>query len=246
MLIKKITELFAHQPAAFDFDYCIVRSKRKSLCIQIKDSSVRILAPQRFPVAQINQFLLQKQDWIAKKLQQQQASTAKLQHFKQSGKVFCNGQLKTLVVQRADLYQITETDQQILLQIPNRIGELQQSSYIKRKLDNWFNHRAKLHFPERLALFSYQLELAPADLIIKKYKARWGSCSSDRVISLNYLLMMAPDFVIDYVIVHELCHLTHMNHSASFWALVAKHYPDYRQAKHWLKVNSHQLQAIHH
>ena len=70
---------------------------------------------------------------------------------------------------------------------------------------------------------------------IKNQKTRWGSCSAKGNINLNLRLMMAPDPVIDYVIIHELCHLRELNHSLAFWALVESCCPDYRRWRNWLK-----------
>ena len=83
--------------------------------------------------------------------------------------------------------------------------------------------------------------LTPSKIKIRQYKARWGSCNSRKEVSLNYLLMMAPLWVIDYVIIHELCHLVHMNHSSQFWALVKLHCPDYNTAKQWLITHQKDL-----
>lgn len=81
----------------------------------------------------------------------------------------------------------------------------------------------------------------PTAIIVKTYKARWGSCYSDGRISFNWKLIMAATWVIDYVVVHELCHLIHHNHSANFWRLVEQYYPSYKQAKEWLKQNGQLL-----
>jgi predicted metal-dependent hydrolase len=72
-------------------------------------------------------------------------------------------------------------------------------------------------------------------LRIKTQKSRWGSCGPNNDINLNWLLMLAPAAALEYVVVHELCHIKHKNHSAAFWQLVAEHLPNYQQQRHWLK-----------
>ena len=72
----------------------------------------------------------------------------------------------------------------------------------------------------------------------------WGSCSSKNNINLNYLLVMAPMSVIDYVIVHELVHTIHRNHSANFWKSVESIMPDYKEQKQWLKLNGYRLRRV--
>ncbi|TMM47581.1 M48 family metallopeptidase [Colwellia ponticola] len=123
----------------------------------------------------------------------------------------------------------------------NRLTEpLAQAQYVKKQLEHYFKQQAEQLISERLALISKQTSLVPSKVTIRQYRARWGSCNNRGEVSFNYLLMMTPCYVIDYVIVHELCHLVHLNHSTAFWQLVAKYSANYQVAKEWL--NKHQTQ----
>jgi predicted metal-dependent hydrolase len=239
------THLSNSGDADFSFQYQIKRSKRKTLCVHIKYGEVRVLAPMRFPNTEILLFLQQKKTWIETKIQLQIARGFQLQALQKSNVLLCNGIEKTMVINTSNHFAISEDALKVYIDIPSTVASEKRDLYIKKQLANWFQDKALLLLPNRLAQLSYQLELEPTDLYIKRYKARWGSCNSRGEISLNYLLMMTPDFVIDYVIVHELCHLRHMNHSASFWALVAFHYPALKQAKQWLTQHSTKLNAFH-
>ena len=86
-------------------------------------------------------------------------------------------------------------------------------------------------------------KIVSSALKIRFYKSRWGSCDNQARITLNNRLAMAPDSVVDYVIVHELCHLVHQNHSSDFWALVEHFYPNFRNSKRWLKQHQAALLA---
>ncbi|MDE6943319.1 MAG: M48 family metallopeptidase [Lachnospiraceae bacterium] len=100
---------------------------------------------------------------------------------------------------------------------------------------------AKEYFPKRAAYF-HQFTGGTYDRItIRDQKTRWGSCSARGTLSFNWRLMLAPPAILDYVVVHELCHLTHMNHSAAFWQAVESVYPDYRNARRWLKEHGQEL-----
>ena len=100
---------------------------------------------------------------------------------------------------------------------------------------------AKEYFPKRAAYF-HQFTGGTYDRItIRDQKTRWGSCSARGTLSFNWRLMLAPPAILDYVVVHELCHLTHMNHSAAFWQAVESVYPDYRNARKWLKEHGQEL-----
>ena len=100
---------------------------------------------------------------------------------------------------------------------------------------------AKEYFPKRAAYFRQFTGGTYNRITIRDQKTRWGSCSAKGTLSFNWRLMLAPPAILDYVVVHELCHLTHMNHSAAFWQAVESVYPDYRNARKWLKEHGQEL-----
>ena len=95
--------------------------------------------------------------------------------------------------------------------------------------------------PERVEYFAKIIGVTYGRITIRNQKTRWGSCSSKGNLNFNCLLMLAPPEVLDYVVVHELCHRKQMNHSKAFWAEVEKVCPDYKAAKKWLKEEGSQL-----
>lgn len=95
--------------------------------------------------------------------------------------------------------------------------------------------RAHTVIPERVAFFAEQMGITYGRISIRKQKTRWGSCSSKGNLNFNCLLLLTPPEVLDYVVVHELCHRIEMNHSKAFWKEVENVLPDYRAAKDWLK-----------
>ena len=90
--------------------------------------------------------------------------------------------------------------------------------------------------PERTAYFATLLHVTYGRITIRNQKTRWGSCSSKGNLNFNCLLMLTPDEIIDYIIVHELCHRIHMNHSKEFWAEVERVIPDYKERRKYLKA----------
>ena len=97
--------------------------------------------------------------------------------------------------------------------------------------------RARQDIPQRVKHYACQMGVSYGRITIRSQRTRWGSCSSKGNLNFNCLLMLAPMQVIDYVVVHELCHRLHMNHSAAFWTEVAKIMPDYALWRKWLKEN---------
>ena len=103
--------------------------------------------------------------------------------------------------------------------------------------------KAKRILPERVAYWAPLIGVRPGRIAVRCQKTRWGSCSTKGNLNFNCLLMLAPEGVIDYIVVHELCHLKHMNHSKRFYAEIEKVLPDYRQHQQWLKDNGEFLLA---
>ena len=103
--------------------------------------------------------------------------------------------------------------------------------------------RAAEELPTRVQFFAQQIGVTYGRITIRSQKTRWGSCSAKGNLNFNCLLMLCPEEVRDYVVIHELCHRKHMNHSADFWTEVENFCPDYRTSRKWLKENGASLIA---
>ena len=101
--------------------------------------------------------------------------------------------------------------------------------------------KAVSYIPERVKYFAPLIGVDYGRITIRNQKTRWGSCSGKGNLNFNCLLMLVPDDVIDYVVVHELCHRKEMNHSALFWQEVEKILPDYKSSRKWLKDNGNRI-----
>ena len=108
-------------------------------------------------------------------------------------------------------------------------------------LEKRYIEAARDYFPKRVAYYQPLTGGSYSRISIRDQKTRWGSCSAKGTLSFNWRLMLAPLTVLDYVVVHELCHLTYMNHSQAFWQAVEAVYPDYRSARQWLKDHGGEL-----
>ena len=113
--------------------------------------------------------------------------------------------------------------------------ESMQVDYLTREEIEELGDRALRYIPERVAYFAEVMGVTYGRITIRNQKTRWGSCSSKGNLNFNCLLMLTPPEVIDYVIVHELCHRKEMNHSKAFWSEVEKVLPDYKKSAEWLK-----------
>ena len=106
---------------------------------------------------------------------------------------------------------------------------------------NWYLLQAKRIFPQIVEHFAKALGVSYSNIYIKNMKKSWGSCSPNKSITLNWKLVKAPLYVINYIIVHELAHLIELNHSENFWIIVSVQVPNYRRATKWLSQHGELL-----
>ncbi len=108
---------------------------------------------------------------------------------------------------------------------------------LRRTIEKHLRQLAAKELPPRVREFAAQHQIAVTRITVRNQKSRWGSCSRRGTISLNWRLIQTPDFVRDYIVLHELAHRRHMNHSPRFWSEVEKLCPDFRTAERWLKTH---------
>lgn len=120
-------------------------------------------------------------------------------------------------------------------------GEFVERDYLTNEEIKKLADKALQYIPKRVSYFAKQIGVTYGKIKIRNQKTRWGSCSSKGNLNFNCLLMLTPPEVIDYVVVHELCHRKEMNHSRVFWVEVEKVLPNYKEQVKWLKENGGQI-----
>jgi predicted metal-dependent hydrolase len=195
-----------------------------------------VSAPTRVPLPEIHLFVKQKARWIELHLQRQKDELATHQE-KQFGvgeSLLFLGKVLTLnaVDRQCNVPYYDATHQTLSLSEADY-----KKSIVERKrcLELWYVKQAAEYIEEKVQLYSAVMGVQPTAIKIRYYKSRWGSCNRRGQLQFNWALMMAPAPVVDYVIVHELAHLTHFNHSPAFWQVVASIIPDHKKHRHWLK-----------
>lgn len=113
---------------------------------------------------------------------------------------------------------------------------------VRKALVKWYRRTAEAEVADRIAYWGPIVGRMPSSITIRNQKTRWGSCSTKGAVNFNWRLIMVRPEIMDYVIVHELCHLLQHNHSAAYWALVAKVLPDYKQQRSELRGAAHCLE----
>ena len=106
-------------------------------------------------------------------------------------------------------------------------------------LENWYKIKAEKKLTEKTDYFSKLIGVYPKSLTVKNYKSRWGSCSIKGDLSYNWRIILAPNHILDYVVVHELCHLLEHNHSKKYWQHVEDYFPEWKNSRNWLRQNNY-------
>ena len=214
----------------------IIRSKRKTLSLTINENAELIIrAPKRLSIEKIQDFINEKENWINRKkrlIEDQIKDVAS-----NDNKLLYLGALFPINVEQNASKELFFTGEEF---IANSIEPDSLSLSIKK----WYKNKFKEIALPRVAYFANKHNLMVNQVRIKNQKTMWGSCSSKNNINLNYLLLMAPMGVIDYVIVHELVHTIHRNHSTDFWDSVESIMPEFQEHKRWLKKNGYKLRRI--
>ena len=213
----------------------IIRSKRKTLSISINENAKLIVrAPKRISDQKIQDFINEKENWITKNqslIKARAEDTAKD---------------KNMLLYLGTLFPLkTDNDaKKISFNGEEFLAGLQNKEKTNKSLKTWYKNKFKEVAVPRLFYFAEKHNLQVNQVRIKEQKTLWGSCSSRNNINLNFLLIMAPLKVIDYVIIHELAHTIHKNHSVNFWNAVEEIMPNYKEAKRWLKENGYRLRTL--
>lgn len=214
------------------------RSRQRHMHLTVRaDGCVRVTCNKRRSKREILSFVEQSKDFIEKRVSELKPR-----------RTFSSGEAFFFFGRALPLQIVWSWSPRIRLEARERELEMVAplSSSIedrRRALYAFYRRQARLHLQERLSFWSARMDLRPERLAIRGQQTRWGSCSFQRQISLNWKLVAAPESVIDYVIVHELAHLQHMNHSPCFWKLVESFFPDWRAAKKWLRQHEPEIKV---
>lgn len=234
----------------------IERSKRKTLCLSInKDGSVMVKAPFRIPTDdQILQIAEQKAEWILKQRNRmQEREEQRIERRFETGYSFPYlGEERSLELQYGKKLSIVYKEGKFVIETPyvEEIGKFYKTDIfiekeiqehiekLRKELKKWYKKQAKDYIFKRVEYYRNIVDVSVTSVSIKSRKSQWGSCDSNGDITFSWRLVMARPEAIDYVVVHELCHRRHMDHSRAFWQEVEHFMPDYEQQKQWLEDHS--------
>ncbi len=236
LMEKRVVQLLSQH-----ISYTLKRSgKRRSIGLRIDDRGLTVSMPLKASEHWLNEVLQHRAGWVLEKLGDWQVRQATKLCFADGECIPYLGELLTLrVVDKVrsaclvgDALHVAggRSAQDLSLACID-----EDAARIERQVSRWYRQQAIALFRTRAAHFAPLLAVFPCEVSLSSAKTRWGSCTSAGVIRLNVQLIKLPQYLIDYVVVHELSHLREMNHSAAFWAVVASVCPDYLSLRRELK-----------
>ena len=201
------------------FNYTIIRSNRKTMSVSVSpDNKITVRCPYSMDITAIDSFIDSKSDWLFKIMAENNIKRADSEGITSYKEIFLGGQRVPLI--------FSETNKIVSGAVfVKDIASIKKTyvKYLSADLIDFAKQTAK------------QVKFRAADFSVRAYKSRWGCCDRKGFITFNWKLIMLPLYLQRYVIIHELCHTVHFNHSQKFWNLVAKLEPDYKLCKKNLK-----------
>ncbi len=214
-------------------------SRRKTASIKVDEGEVIIVVPKLLERDKIDKLLASKHQWIVEKIAQYQtASPATMREYVSGESLPYLGRNYRLKVLKGDLAPTKLLNGRITVTVPDPST---QTHYIHRALTNWYKRHADKKIREKVRRYESLVGVETGVVRTKEFKSRWGSCTPYGDLEFNWVIVMAPNRVVDYVVVHELCHLIHHDHSPQFWKEVERVMPDYQDHKEWLREYGHGL-----
>jgi predicted metal-dependent hydrolase len=220
-------------PGYRDIDYELKKSARKTTSIYIeRDGAITVLAPEPYDMKVIEEILEAKRSWIYRNLAEwEDLNRTRVE------REFVNGEGFPYLGSTYRLQIVDNANHDLSLK--NGMFLLKRSvlSKARDKFIGFYKEKAKARLPKYVDQYAKKMGLQPSGIRVQELKNRWASCSTDGTLNFHWRCMMAPLTAIEYIVVHELTHLKHPNHTHEFWYAIEKVLPDFQQAKGWLRLH---------
>lgn len=217
-------------------NYDLIFKNKKNLSMKLNSKGELVVyAPTDISIEYIEKILNSKEKWITTNINKIEKSKINNNY----SKIHFLGNEFTSKIELSNVDNIYFEKDILIIKSRNL-----DDTYIENLLSNWYKMQANIIVKDRVDKLAAKCSLFPTKSIIRNQKTRWGSCNSKKEIRLNWRLILMPYYVMDYIIIHELCHLKYMNHSKDFWSLVEKYDTNYKLAEIWLKENGFNIMRI--
>jgi predicted metal-dependent hydrolase len=220
-----------------------ISTKTKKLKFIITPHKVELVSPVDIEESRVQAFIEKKKNWVFLKLTEvnekaEKHLSSKPYQYQSGAKILYRGRMLKLQVIDSDFgeYGVSYRNG-FSVQVPKDLTSSKKHQYAKTTLDQWMKNRVENDVKSFIRVYGEKLQLFPKDFRIKDQKHLWGSCGKDDIININWNLIQAPKQILEYVVVHELCHLKYRNHSDAFWTLVGSVFTEVDRCKRWLGSN---------
>jgi len=221
--------------------YSLKQSQRtRGIRLEIRsETGLTVVVPRKYTRQQVLDILKQKAGWILKHLPTNKPAQMPLftQELGQGDKLLFMGRPIEIVIRESAVSSAVLHGNKLQVSTGSRDGA------IPKILEMWYRQQAATVFTQKADGFKEIMGLRYNSIYIRGQKTRWGSCSPAGNLTLNWKLLMAPEEIVDYVVIHELAHLKHMNHSKKFWDLVGRYCPGWKKYRKWLITHEDELKA---
>ena len=219
--------------------YQLKRSQRRRRTIEVTvdaEGGIRVAAPMRVPLRSIEDFLARRSAWLSRQLGAHvaRADRPRPQYVTGETVPFLGERLAIVIRESVAKTAVRPLLGALEVTIPPGLDG-QRESTVVAALEGWYRRQAEAELRNRVAAFAPVVEARQPEVLVRSQKHLWGSCSPGGVLRFNWRLIMAPPPVVDYVVVHELCHLRHPHHQKPFWEAVGAVLPDYRALRAQLR-----------
>lgn len=226
---------------ALSLNVQIERTKRKkTISLQVKDNKLIIKAPKVVSKGSLDELIQRKQNWIRERaIMNFEEQNLRNREFIDNEKFFFRGKEYALsvIAGREGTVKIVEG----LLVVTFIDQKPVNREAIKTLLEGWYLRESIKFLEMRTSELAKKMKVQPSGMTVKSYISKWGSCTVHNKISYNWRIIMAPDYIIDYLVIHELSHIIEPNHSKNFWKHVAKYCDGFQTKRKWLRENGHRL-----
>lgn len=223
----------------YNFNISIKRTNRlKTVSLKVKNQEVVLSVPKFVTDSEIDNIIERKINWIRNKLAIEKTNSFNIKRKYENGEKFLYfGSEYLLKIKHSNKDNVYLDNNIMIVEVRNN----SKAAHIRNMLKNWYIDESKKYLIKTTNYYEILIGVSVNKLIFGKYKSKWGSCNSKKTISYDWRIIMAPLEVIHYLIIHELCHIKHLNHSNDFWKTVEKYMANYKLQKKWLKTNSNKL-----
>lgn len=218
-----------------EIEYSIIFKNKKNISIKIDNKmNILVYSPKGIAYEYLDKLIIEKSKWIIKSMENIEKG-----NLVEEDRVILLGKYYETIIKKSNINRVFIEKDKVII---NTVSL--EKTYTRKLIVDWYKKIATDIIGARAMEVSNKISIKPSKIIIKNQKSIWGSCNSKKEIRLNWRLVLMPYAVMEYIIIHELCHIKHMNHSKEFWSLVNYYCNDYKKSKIWLKENGVMLMNL--